>query len=761
MVHLARDQGDTNLPKRSALVETGAESGSGLRGECNRALRYLQGWRRLWMLVFLALIPILVSPALAVRLSPQADRDFELGLSAYEQDDLREARKRFEAIVESPENQRTSAALLMLTRTLLRAEQFRGGLDVAKRLEREYPNSRYAADVQLLIGDCYLGLQRRYEGAVHYAGLLDDLTAPIALRASAAERLTAIFRNHLISRDAQGRIRSRVGTEGLLPESLLYGEGRWYARLGWGPQARERLSEYLRTNADGIFAELARRRLATMGGGVAAPAMHVDTTAAVDEWQTSPIRPGVPRLGILLPLTGQSEADAAIASVGREILDGIRYANEEAGEPFDLVIEDTGARYVDFEGEVLPVRQSEGSRLIRVVKGARWLIEEGGVEAIIGPIYSTSCVAAAAVAEAAGVPLLAPLAQQSGLDSLGRHIFQLNPIAEVQGQALAEYATLVLGLETLAILSPLSDYGAAFERSFTRAATLNGGRIVMSDQYFPEETTDFHRQFESLRRVGFELQPAQERVDSLATLDSLAVALLDTTLEGEWTFIEVIEGVVDEEPPDSSEVFLNSVDGVAVVVEHFDDAKTIAPQLHFHRLETQMLGNDIWYDPEAIHAMSATERGHLAGCVFVTRRQGGAAEQEFLNQYRSQRQRDPGYAADGYDAARLLLDGWQQGHGDRRRLRDWLEQVREYDGASGRVAFADDRRVNSALTLLRIDADGSAQALGAEELPVIVDDQFSADLPAADLPAADLPAESDPDEPVEDESWDSDPDQGS
>ncbi len=139
---MARDQGDTNLPKRSALVETGAESGSGLRGECNRALRHLQGWQRLWMLVSLALIPILVSPALAVRLSPQADRDFELGLSAYEQDDLEEARKRFEAIVESPENQRTSAALLMMTRTLLRAEQFRGGLDVATRLEREYPNSR-------------------------------------------------------------------------------------------------------------------------------------------------------------------------------------------------------------------------------------------------------------------------------------------------------------------------------------------------------------------------------------------------------------------------------------------------------------------------------------------------------------------------------------------------------------------------------------------------------------------------------------------
>jgi ABC-type branched-subunit amino acid transport system substrate-binding protein len=712
--------------------------------ECNGAPCHLQGLPAPWIVTALCLLVVLVGSASAVRLSPQADRDFEKGLSAYQEEDLSAARKHFTTIVDAPENQRTSAALLMLTRTLLRAEQFRAGLDAAKRLEREFPRSRYSSDVQLLIGDCYLGLQRRYEAAVYYARLLDNESAAVELRASAAERLVVVFRNHLISRDAQGRIEQQV-TDGLLEEALLFGEGRWFVRLGWGPQGREQLGEYLRTYKEGTFAHLARNRLAALGGiTVPAPAdMEPPASSPDSPWRTSPSRPGVPRIGVLLPLTGQSESDAATASVGREILDGIRYANEAAGEPFDLVVEDTGARFVDFEGEILPVRQSEGSRLIRVHNGARRLVEEG-VEAIIGPIYSTSCVVAAAVAEAAGVPLLAPLAQQSGLDSLGSHVFQLNPIAEVQGQALAEYATLVLGLETLAILSPLSDYGAAFERSFTRAATLNGGRIVMSDQYFPQETTDFHRQFESLRQVGFELQPALERIDSLATLDSLAVSLLDTTLEGEWTFIEVVEGVVDEEPPDSSEVFLQTIDGVAVIVEHFDDAKTIAPQLHFHRLETQMLGNDVWYDPESIHAMGATERGHLAGAIFVARRQGGVAEQEFLNDYRSQRQRDPGYAADGYDAAQMLIDGWRAGHGSRRQLREWLQQVREYHGASGRVAFTDDRRVNSALQLLRIGADGSAGGLDENELPEIATAGPAADLPAADLPEDDAPWESMP-----------------
>jgi hypothetical protein len=92
----------------------------------------------------------------------------------------------------------------------------------------------------------------------------------------------------------------------------------------------------------------------------------------------------------------------------------------------------------------------------------------------------------------------------------------------------------------------------------------------------------------------------------------------------------------------------------------------------------------------------------------------------------------------------MLIDGWRAGHGSRRQLREWLQQVREYDGASGRVAFSDDRRVNSALQLLRIGADGSAAGLGENELPEIATSGPAADLPTADLPVDDAPWESMP-----------------
>ena len=419
----------------------------------------------------------------------------------------------------------------------------------------------------------------------------------------------------------------------------------------------------------------------------------------------------MPRLGVLAPLAGREGA------YGADLLAGVEFANHQLGQPFDLVVVDVGVEYEDFEEEEVPIHQSDGDRLVRVVSGARYLVQEAEVQAIVGPVNSTSCVAAAVEAEAAGVPLIAPLAQQSGLDTLGGHIFQLNPIPEVQGQALGEYATLVLGLRTLAVLSPLNDYGHAFERAFTAAAVANGGQIVHSEWYYPGEQKDFQAQFKKLRRIGFSIE--RPEMPGAELLDSLQAALLDTTRGGRRTFRELVDrgAGTREQPPDSTEIFVESIDGVAVIIEDFEDARTIAPQLRFHRIRTQLIGNDTWYDPEEIADLRSGERQHLKGCVFVSRRQGSEQERGFVNGFRARTGRDPGYASAGYDAARLVMEGWEAGHRSRSELRKYLAAVRNYEGASGRVSFTPSRRVNSELTLLRIDGRGRLRPMARGDLP--------------------------------------------
>ena len=236
--------------------------------------------------------------------------------------------------------------------------------------------------------------------------------------------------------------------------------------------------------------------------------------------------------------------------------------------------------------------------------------------------------------------------------------------------------------------------------------------------------------------------------DSLAVVDSLMWTVPDSTLEEEEpSFLrELLAGLEEEEkseeeeeveeeaPPDSSEIFIDSIDGVVIVVESFEDAKTIAPQLHFHRLETQILGNDFWHEPEAIRQMRSEDRRYIEGTIFVA----GYQEEDplvrsFTDAFRLRFARDPGYAALGHDAARLVMSGWEQGRQDPGALRDWLQEVHGFEGASGRISFASGRRSNSELLLLKVD-QGRVRPLGSEDLPDL--DLAEEDLPQAEL---DLP----------------------
>ena len=431
------------------------------------------------------------------------------------------------------------------------------------------------------------------------------------------------------------------------------------------------MQTYRDSVANGIFAPLA----AVWRGGQSLQRPRVDS--------------GPPRLGVLLPLTGLDRR------IGEELRDGVRLANREAGSPFELVIVNTGIDYgnlpIATERDSV-VSESPASGLLRVAYGAQRLLDQG-VVAIVGPLRSRSSVVAATVAARAGVPLLVPLAQQSGLDSLGHSVFQLSTVSKTEARLLGEYATLVLGLEHLAIISPLSDYGWDFAHEFTRIAERNGGQIAHRDWYIPQKTTDFRYVFEEIRKAGFALRPPPP----------------DT--------LEVVEDELKVEDELTADMFIDTIDGVVVVVERFADAKTIAPQVHFHRLQTQVLGNDAWWDPEAIRQMGPGERKNFDGVIFVSARQTeSVAEQSFVSSFRKQFRRDPRYAAASYDATRLLIDGWEQGHRKPAALIEWLATVRFYEGASGTISLSPDVRSNNALTLLKIEGD-KVRSLGMDDLP--------------------------------------------
>ena len=595
--------------------------------------------------------------------SVDAEKVFGNGLAAYKQGRFNEALNHLRQLAGFPLNQRSSIGQFLVGKALYSLGHFADAIDAALALQRQFPASRYLPDSRLLIGDSFFNIKHYDEAASQYGRLLAT-PAPLGIQAQAAERLAAMAWNGQIKEQELTRLRQAVGAR-RLREALFFGRARWYQRLGWQEEAAQAMQTYRDSVVSGIFAPIA----AVWGSDLTAYSPRVGAES--------------PRLGLLLPLTGPDRR------IGEELRDGVQLANREAGSPFELVIEDTGIDYGNLPiatDRADSVSESLASGLLRVAYGTQRLLDQG-VVAIVGPLRSRSSVVAATVTARAGVPLLVPLAQQSGLDSLGHSVFQLSTVSKTEARLLGEYATLVLGLEHLAIISPLSDYGWDFAREFTRIAERNGGQIAHSDWYVPKKTTDFRHVFEEIRAAGLALIPPPA-----------------DTLE-----------VVEEEPVEDK--FIDTIDGVVVVVESFADAKTIAPQVHFHRLQTQVLGNDAWWDPEAIRQMRPGERKNFDGVIFVSSRQAeSAAEQSFVSNFRKQFRRDPYYAAAGYDAIRLLIDGWEQGYRDPAALIEWLATVRFYEGASGIISLSPDVRSNSALTLLKIERD-KVRSLNTGDLP--------------------------------------------
>ena len=94
--------------------------------------------------------PSLSSPTSAQPLprqtySPEAERKFANGLAAYAEGDYGEALSALEEVSAMHSNQRSSAALLLVSRALVRLERYREALEAARRIEIDYRGSRYTA----------------------------------------------------------------------------------------------------------------------------------------------------------------------------------------------------------------------------------------------------------------------------------------------------------------------------------------------------------------------------------------------------------------------------------------------------------------------------------------------------------------------------------------------------------------------------------------------------------------------------------------
>jgi ABC-type branched-subunit amino acid transport system substrate-binding protein/predicted negative regulator of RcsB-dependent stress response len=372
-------------------------------------------------------------------------------------------------------------------------------------------------------------------------------------------------------------------------------------------------------------------------------------------------------IGVVLPLTGN------FASLGEETLRGILLAAGAFGESSAL------ERAPSIR---ISIRDSGGSPA-RAAQAVTELARERSVSAIIGPLLSEECEAAAIAAEAAQVPLLA-LTTREDVARGRSYVFRLRtrPIDEVQ--ALADHVMRELGAQRFAILYPRDAYGTGVSGLFWSAVEERGGRVVALAAYDPD-ATDFA---DPIRRlVGYELltRAEKELIEEREELIRSARRLPPEEAS-------IVREEARAMPGPDGEPLPPIIDFDALFIpESHEKVVLIAPQLAFHEATGAMLlGTDAWNDPELI----SIGRDHVEGALYTASFYADSSVgyvRDFADRYAA----TFGTAADdlsahAYDAAKLVFVQFARGARSRGDVRKGILAASAFPGVSGVLAMRAD-----------------------------------------------------------------------
>jgi ABC-type branched-subunit amino acid transport system substrate-binding protein/predicted negative regulator of RcsB-dependent stress response len=376
-------------------------------------------------------------------------------------------------------------------------------------------------------------------------------------------------------------------------------------------------------------------------------------------------------IGVVLPLTGR------FAPIGEETLRGILLA---AGA-FDAI-----TPVKDRPNIRISIRDTGGSPT-RAAEAVRDLALQESVSAIIGPLLSEECDAAAAVAEAYRVPLLA-LTTRPEVARDREFVFRLRTMPKDEMQILADYAMRVLGMQRFGILYPRDAYGLGLSNMFWTAVEERGGRIVALAAYDPA-AVDFE---EPIRRlIGWDLLTDQEKL-AIEERDDLMRSARRLAPEEATLVREEARAMLGP----GEELLPPIVDFDALFIpEAYDKVVLIAPQLAFHEATgATLLGTDAWNHPELV----SIGRRHVEGALFTASFYPNSSV-DYVSDFADRYEATYGSPADdlsahAYDAVNLILVQLARGARSRSEVRDRILDIGAFPGVSG---------------VLSMNADGNAR----------------------------------------------------
>lgn len=357
-------------------------------------------------------------------------------------------------------------------------------------------------------------------------------------------------------------------------------------------------------------------------------------------------------IGVLLPLSGR------YAAFGKRVQRGIELAMETFRPhiPVRFIFRDTAG------DEALAARQTAELAISDRVMG------------IAGPLVGNAAVGASRRANQERTPLLA-MSQKEGLAASSLYVFRNSLTAQLQVQALVDYAMDTMEFTTFGIMNPQNRQGEKFAELFQDEVLRRGGEIIAAESYLGEQT-DFRYQVRLLQGLDPNVPDEEEEEKEIDPDDPEALP-------------------EEEEPPPFEALF---------VPDYADRISLIAPQLAFYGLEdVQLLGTNGWNDAE----LPRLARQFVEGAVFTDgffQQSSYPFVQEFSERFISRYGEEPTILeAQGYDVAGILLTLLNDNRiRSREDLRRALAQMQNYPGVTGATRFNFIGEADKVLYLLQI-----------------------------------------------------------
>jgi branched-chain amino acid transport system substrate-binding protein len=351
-------------------------------------------------------------------------------------------------------------------------------------------------------------------------------------------------------------------------------------------------------------------------------------------------------IGVILPLSGD------YAPFGQSALKGIFLASGIFGP---------------WSEELLPVevivKDSKGDPTI-TAKLVEELFRED-VIAIIGPLLSKTSIPGVLKAQELQVPIIS-LSQKEDLPELGDYIFRNSMTSTMQARTLVHNIFFNLGLQKFAVLYPDNSYGRRLKDAFIKEVGLIEGEIVALESY-EEDQTDFGVEIKKI----FQVTEINENGRG----------------KGKKTFKPRIEF------------------DALYIPDYTDRVVLIVPQLVYYNVkDLQLLGSNGWNSP---HLMEVEDE-YIEGAIFTDGffiNSKNPRLMRFKEEFSETFKALPGILeSHAFDAAKMIVSIVRdKGRIDRESLRNYLLELKGYQGVTGRITFDRKGEAQKELFLLKAE----------------------------------------------------------